>query len=427
MPAVPESVSSSTGLLPSIWPQKNIYELLLGESPLLGIIKKDTGFAENVRNIAVGYAGNQSMSSTLATAKDNAVANKSVQFGISAKSHYGVFHLEGRLMRMAKAGGNMAVLIDPLKRSSENLMKQAKRNFSAWLHGNGGGAFGRMTATSNPATATITLTNAADIRRFEPGMWLQTATTDGASGTVKPGKVQLASVGTEDSPTLTATGNWTAGIATAAASDYIFLDGTFGAVFSGFDAWNPYWLGGSPAAFAGVTRTVSPERLAGIPVNCTTFGSTREAIKRLARRVKDAGGKPDLCAMSTRQFEAFTNALESQGNIVWNKVPSAPVGKVNFGIAYDAVQVMGPSGMIDVLPDAEMPDDTIRVFTKDTWTLASTGPLFQWIEGAGGGKGLSGLMMENSLDEYEGRLVSDCELYCEAPGYNAVGRVVVPT
>ena len=107
--------------------------------------------------------------------------------------------------------------------------------------------------------------------------------------------------------------------------------------------------------------------------------------------------------------------IEVAGTCEYFRSPADWSSKFNFGIKYDAVQIMGPSGPIDCLADPDAPVGVGRMMQKDTWVLASMGELVHWINGANpSGNG----MLENDLDEVEYRMVGDLDLYCEAPGWN---------
>lgn len=411
------AASATYGLIRSLWPQKKVYELLLGESPILGMIRKDQTFAEKVRYVGVGHYGAQGVGVTYQDAKDASRASGSKEFACTVKSYYGSFQLEGRLMRQAKWGKDAAVLVDPLKRESKNVLLAAKRDFAKNLHGAGGGALGRI--LSGQGTPTITLTNSWDFRAFAPKQLLTVSATVG--GAEKAGTAEIVSVGTVTNPTLTISGNWNTAIATIAANDYLYKRGTSGKVFSGFDAWCPNHSG-APGTFLTVDRNEFPEMLAGVSVDLSSF-TLREAITRLARLVFDNGGAPDTVLMSTRNYEALGNALQGAGVLQMTKATAAKVDGFNIGIEYEAIAIMGPSKMMKCVPDPEMPDDVLRVLTLNTWYIGSTGPMFQWMIGRNPDGNLDGLMVENDKDEFNGAFVSDSELVCEAPGWN--GRAII--
>ncbi len=405
---------STYKLIRDLWPQKAIYEALLDNSPTLGIFKKDTNFAEKIRYVGVGYGAPQGVGVAFADATQFKTASKAVEFQVQKASYYGAFSIDGLLWRTYKYGGNKGIIVDPMVRESKNLMRQMKNDLSSYIHGNGVGALGRMTSGSSVASATITLRAGADIRRIEPGMALQTESTGATGGTINAGYVTVASIGgTDTAPTITVDqASWTAGIAASAASDYIYRYGTYDAApLKGLDAWNPSHSG-SPGSFLSVNRNLYANRLAGLVLSATTM-TPRQRILRAARMVADAGGQADTYLMSTRQWENLANELQAANLLKFSKVPAAPIGKLAVGVTYEAIEIMGPTGRIEVFADPWMPDDVERCGQRDTCTLASLGDFLHWDDDASPGTP----MLEDGADAREVRCVGDMAFYNECPGY----------
>lgn len=407
--------SNQTGLVKTIWPQKSIYEIVFRGVPFLGLIPKDENCNEWNWRLAAGYSLAQGLSSTYATARTNRNASKSVEFQLSPYPYYGVELIDGRTMR--RANSDKAYVLNIVKRSAQNLLTQANRDFCYFIHGNGGGALGQIGAT---ATTTITLLNPKDINAFSVGMTIDLSTADGTSGAIRTvvSPAEITQVGTEENPVLTFGANVSTYFGSApAVNDYIFRSGTFGAVMPGLAGWCPAHAG-TPGTFLTVNRNIAPQQLAGVSLSVATL-TVRAAILRIARRVFDQGGTPDLVLLSTTQWENLHNELLTAGSLRMAKVPAAKVGSVSVGIEYDAIEMVGPGGTMRVVPDVFMPATIVRVLTTETWKLRTQGPLFQWIENASLTSG--GLKMENATDDYEMRLISDGALQCEAPGFNGVG------
>lgn len=410
--------SSDYNLLRTLWPQKSIYEVLLNLSPTIGVIRKDTSFYEKTRQIGTGYSSPQGIAfGDFSLAKSAKSASQSVEFSITPKSLYGAFSLEGLLMRRAQS--DKAIIVDPLKRESKNLVHTWMREISRSIHGNGGGALGQLSGSVSGTDAT--LTNYSDTRGFEPKMLVEASATDGTSGSVLSGYVEVSSVQRDETtPKVIATANWTTGIPSIGSGAYLFRRGSFGAALTGFDGWNPLWSTGSlPGTFKGANRDLDPLRLAGICLDARTL-SPRLAALRAARLVHENGGKPDTYILSTQDYENLANELQSAGLLRYSQVPATSIGKFNFGIKYDAIQIMGPAGPIDCIADPDAPVGVGRMLQKDTWVLASMGELVHWIDGANpSGMG----MLEDASDAVEFRMVGDLDMYCEAPGWNCRVRL----
>lgn len=406
---------STYKLIRDLWPQKSIYEALLDNSPTLGIFKKDTNFGEKIRYIGVGYGAPQGIGGAFGDAKQFKTASKAVEFQVQKGSYYGAFSIEGLLWRTYKLTGNKAIIVDPLARESKNLMRQMKNDLSSYIHGDGIGALGRLTSGSSVASATVTLTASADIRRIEPGMALQTESTGATGGSLNAGYVTVASIGgTETAPTITVDqASWTAGIAASAASDYVYRFGVYDSAvpLKGLDAWNPSHSG-SPGTFLSVNRNLYANRLAGRCLTATTM-SPRQRVLRAARMVADVGGNADTYLMSTRQWENLANELQSANMLKFSKVPAAPIGKLAVGVSYEAIEIMGPTGRLEVFADPWMSDSVERCGQRDTCTLASLGDLVHWDDDASPGNP----MLEDAADAREVRAVGDMAFYNECPAY----------
>lgn len=414
---MPAAQFSTYKLIRDLWPQKSIYEALFDNSPTLGIARKDTQFGERIRYIGVGYGAPQGIASDFGTAKATKSASKAAEFQVQKRSYYGAFSIEGLLWRTYKLTGNKAIIVDPMARESKNIMRQMKNDLSTYLHGDGVGSLGRMTAASAPtSSATITLRLGADVRRIEPGMYLETESTGATGGTINTGYVTVNSIGgTDTAPTVVVDQtNWATGIPGVAASDYIYRKGTYDtAPLIGLEAWNPSHTG-SPGTFLSVNRNLYANRLAGLCLDAaTTPMSPRQRILRAARKVADVGGKADTYLMSTRQWENLANELQSQNILRFSKVPAAPVGKISVGVTYDAIELIGPTGRIEVFADPWMQDTIERCGQRDTLVLGSLGELVHWDDEATP----DSPMLEDAADAREVRCVGDMAFYNECPAY----------
>lgn len=414
-------------LIRNLWPKEAIAEQIYKGSPLLGLIQKDTQFAEKIRFISVGTSPPQGIGAGFGQAKTNKTPSTAEEFQITTTPYYGAFSLAGDIYRRFKLTGNKGLIVDPLGRESKNLMRQMKNDLSSFIHGNGGGALARIASTSTLSSQTITLDTTADSRRIVKGMTLWGSTNDGTSGVVLPGFVTVASVGgTPTAPTVTINeASWSSQIVGLTTTSYLFRAGAVGAgaggdgIMDGMESWCPNH-GGTPSVFKGVTRQNAPYQLAGNLLSATTK-SPRQRIM-LASQVQADTGMADgrlVYVTSTRNWTNLYFECSSAQALQMVKAPSAPIGKLAIGVEYDAIRVMGAGGSIDVVADPWAPDNVERLLNLDTWTLASTGDLLHWDDGATPGDP----MLEDAQDAREVRAVGDLALYCDNPWANV--RVAV--
>jgi hypothetical protein len=410
---------STYKLIRSLWPREAIIEQIYKASPLLGMIKKDTNFGEKIRYVTVGTSPPQGLG-TFGQAKANKTASTAEEFQVQLASYYGNFSISGDLYRRYKFTGNKAVLKDPMERDSKGLLKQARNDFSSFIHGNGGGSLGRILSTSTLASQTITLDKGADRRRIVKGMTLWAATTDGTSGSVLTGQVTVASVGgTASAPTVTINeATWSGAISGLTTTSYLFRAGCFGSssVFYGLDAWLPSHSG-SPAAFLGVTRTNAPDQLAGQCLTLTNK-SPRQRIMLAAQAQADSGASDGrmVYVLNTANWTDLYFELSSANMLNMTKAPSAPVGGIKVGVDYEAIKMKGPCGDIEVVADPFAPVAVERLLNLDSFTMASCG---DWDDDATP----DDPMLEDAADAREVRAVGDHALYCNDPWANV--RVAV--
>jgi hypothetical protein len=183
-------------------------------------------------------------------------------------------------------------------------------------------------------------------------------------------------------------------------------------VTDGFESWIPA-TDPTSTLFKAVDRSVDTEGLGGIRLDVSAKTPFNGAMA-LAGAVHDAGGSPDRYIVTTTDWQNLRAELSSAGSLTYTQIPSAAIGKFVPGMKYTAIEIMGPSGPIAVLPDPDATASVGRMHTRETWTLGSMGELIAMIDET---------MMEDAADSFESRFVGDLELYCEAPKYNARGAL----
>lgn len=411
--------ASSWNLGKSLWPQKSIYDLLLKESPLLGNLKKDTEFGEDIRYIAVGSGAPQGVGPVFQIAKANKTGSLADVFQVTAKTYYALFSIDGRLLRKAKF--DKAVIVKPYARESKNAILQWKRDISAFLFGNGGGAIGQLAAATNLATNSFVLRDTSKIRFFYRKMRLNSALTDGTTGTVNSGAMtvlKIAKSGPNKGTITIAEASIAAAIPAATVNDFIFREGVFGNVINGLLSWLPRADPGTtdpvtgqtvPGTFLNVDRTTDTEAYAGIRIDGTKM-TPFNAFMNTAGAITDATGNADLYVLSTTDWQNLRNDTTGTGQVVAQYSPSSGIGTYKPGMKYTALELMGPGGPVKCVADPDCPVGRAFMLESEGWTLASTGELVSLIEGP---------MMEELADSWESRFVGDLELYSENPGHNA--------
>lgn len=382
---------------------------LYDAAPFLAMVAKRKDFRGEDLKVPVRYTNEPGGSATFSKALSNRGPSGYKRFSVVRRRDYAVASISTEMVRASE--GNEAAMISAVDSVMTGLRNTQKRSVVKALFGNGGGA--RAQVASGVASATLTLLNPKDIVFFEPGMWLDGATTDGTSGSVIAGGTSSKIVSVDrDAGTITndAVVNWNnaAGINGLAANNYLFRQGDFGAVLHGLDAWIPASV--SATTFFGVDRTIDSERLAGCRITPTTAGFTYSSIEdaclAILERVYQAGGSPDTIFVHPSRFRQLVRELGARRSYV--------DVKTEVGVGFRGIQIEGQGGPCKVLADPNCQRDVLWALTMDTWTLATLGDLMSVLDDDGN----KPWIREGDDDAIQLRMATYGNLYCDAPGMN---------
>jgi hypothetical protein len=381
------------------------------KSAALGIIKKDTTYGGKeyigaIRN-AVGSTASHTPTVSFGTGGS---ASQYQQWKCQYAQSFASAAITDFALKSSK--GDVNALVDGAMGEFDGAFIDLGQMLGADLYGSGGGSFGQISATSNVGTATITLTDPSGMVSFLDAQVLQLSSDNGYSGSagVRSGTVTLLSVDVM-AGTLTATGNWTAGIAAAAAGDFIYGNGNYQGAYAGFSGWLPDVnnRGNLGTAFNNVVRSLDPVRLAGWAYNGN--GAPKEqTIKRLASYVQRMNGRPDYCLMNPIDYNDIETDLGNR--VQYNTVESFHDAQISF----DAISLATPYGNIKILLDAFCPVGTGYLINFNEWVMPSLGEVPDiW------GEGVDGLTWLRQTDNsYQCRMVAYATTYCSAPGHQGV-------
>lgn len=387
-------------ILKTLYPNGLPKDATYKDNPALALIPKVTDFYGDYKKVPLKYAPNAGRSSVFSTAQSNSSNVKNIAFLVDREKDYAVAQIENELILASK--NNSGAFISALQQEIASAQQNISNSAAQALYGTGSGSIGRISATSNVGTATITLANPDDVVFFEVGYKLQLSTADGG-GAVKSGTVEVAAVNRVTGQ-ITATGNWTAGIATAAANDYIFIQGDYDAKMKGFGAWVPSTAPTS-SPFFGVDRSVDVTRLGGWRGDLSSL-PIEEALIEGGYLIGRDGGKVDHVFMS---FEKYADLIKSLGS----KVQYVDVMAKDAGIGFQGVKVNVGKSIATVIPDRNCPADRMFMLQLDTWKLASLEGMPMILDM----DGLKTLRVSNE-DSLELRVGYYANVICECPGFN---------
>jgi hypothetical protein len=394
-------------VLKTQYTQPKVNSLVYPESPVFAAITKKTNFVGDNKVIAFHYGNPQGRGADFTAGIGNISTSNYAKVTVTRKKDYAFGRVDGEAVDAA--GNDAGALLNALKREIDNAFYTAGRSIAAAMFRNGGGARGQISAGSNTGTATITLANINDIVHFEKDMVLNASDTDGTSGAKRTGTVTVSAVN-RNTGTITASGNWTAGIAAAVAGDYLFQHGDFEAansMLAGLAAWVPT-TDPTSTLFYGLDRSVDVTRLGGLRYTANAGGPIEETLVKCSARLAREGATPDMAVLNPIDLGNLVVALGSK--VVYDRLKSSDDPNIGF----KSVSLMGAKGPIDIVSDLNCPSGGGWMLTKKTWA-------FETLKGAPRILNLDGNDMRASAtaDSYIFRIGYYGNLTCDAPGWNA--------
>jgi hypothetical protein len=400
----------------------NMQHAMMQRSPLFGLLPKDENAGGKRMELPIVTEGNRKRSRTYATAAaatQNTVADA---FEVAYRNNFQFARWTDDLMMDGRQKGEHA-LMEIMETEMEGAKNNLLRDLGRGTYLNHGGAKARSAATGAFSTTVCTLLRPEDAIHFEKGDVIRVSDADGSGGAdaLRAGSVTLASVDYE-AGTLTATGNWSAGITTPTNSDYLFHDGDFGINMYGLDAWIPSVTTGLGTAFNGVTRSTNPTRLAGTRMNAAGLLG-HEVISRLAARMlRVADAVPDVVVVNTETFTDYAVQIENKTYHTIQAINGD--GKRLAKIGYEGLKIAIPGGSVTMLSDPNCPPNRLYMLTAESWKIGSVGKPFR-IVGENGSTGDGLTLRRGTADDWYVEIKSRLNLGCKAPWNNGVALLDV--
>jgi hypothetical protein len=376
-----------------------VENMVYADNPLLAMLPKYEQFGGKNLPIPIIYGNPQGRSAAFQTAQANKTSSQLKDFVLTRNQDYSLASITNEVLEASK--GNANAFMEAATTEIDGAIQSATRSLAIALYGTGSGSIGRV-ANSSFATPVLQLATIDDVTNFEVGMKLQASTANGG-GSVKSGTLTVVGVD-RDLGTVTMSGNLSAGIATIAQNDFLFVEGDYDAKVKGLRAWVPD-SAPSNSPFFSVDRTADSTRLGGIRFDGSAM-PIEEALISAASRVAREGGKPTHCFMNYSEFADLEKALGS-------KVQYVDL-KVNAEIGFRGIVINGPRGPIKVIPDQNCPAGRAFMLQLDVWKLYSLGKAPKILDADG-----MKMLRESNADAVEVRVGYYAQLGCRAPGWNA--------
>jgi hypothetical protein len=397
--------------LKQLYDNKRVRTVVYKNNPLHAMVPKFTVFEGRNMPLVLTSGNPQGRSASFATAQSNKTAGVYRDFLLTRTKDYGLTSIE--LETIQASASDRGAFMRGATAEIDGILNQVARSLSIAEYRNGGGAIGRI--LSGEGTPTITLVDPTDATAFEVGMKLQVSVDDGTGGAgVRVGTVSITAVD-RNLGTVTASGNWTAGIPAVVANDFIFVQGDYNAKIKGLDAWLPVTV--TAPAFFGVVRTEDPVRLGGVKHDGSGQTTEEALIDAAAKTNAIGGGTPDYVFMHPRNVRDLVKLLDSR--IEYHDVKPGGLPE-DAEIGFRAVLLQADHGILRVVADRNCIVDTAFMLQLDTWVLASLGEAPKILEGLG-----QRFIWDANADSVEIRTGYYGQLGCMAPGYNC--RVTLPS
>lgn len=356
-------------------------------------------------------------SSTFATANAATTNNSTFEkFSVPFTSHYRVPKIDNGLIQRTLTGSEDAF---------ERALLETDRGIQAegnWInfriYRSRGGAIGRMTNTGF-ATAVMTVDDAAALYAVQKNDVIKLASTDGTSGAVRAGSLTVLSVQypTQGSTagSITFTGNISAGVAAAAANDYIFLDGDFGLAPAGFADYIPDNSTAAATALYGFTRS-GDNRLGGAIVDGTNM-SVFELITDMMTASLQYGGTEGSRTLFCNPFATGDLVKQLDGKWMITQACDMKGAKI-ADVGFNSVRFNMFGMEATLVLDRMCPVKRIYSVDMDDWTMLHAGaaPAFLLQQQTG-----NILKPSETIDGWECRIGEYLNFSTSAPHKNAVG------
>ena len=403
--------SNFSAALKQRFPDWMIQKLVYTNRPLMALLPKFTDAVGDVIKFPSVYADANNVSADFSTALAGTSGVQTSAFLVTRKSHYANCALSNESIEASK--NNQGAFLQYLETSVTSSINALSNELAKGIYRDGTGAIGIHASDSGSGPTTITLSDANDIVNFEVGMQVQ-AWASGGSPRAATGVI--TKVDRE-------AGTFTCGedLSTWSASDYISVKGNKDAVLSGIGAWVPY---GSTrptklaSSFYSVDRTIDPIRLGGVYLDKSGSALEEGMIDGLNKAVQIGDGNFDVVMMNPMDFSNLEKALGSKVQRVQMSTEIKEGGVVRGVLGFNALEIYYAGGSVKVMADRFCPKGYAYALQLDTWKLCSIGDAVRLFDGDG-----LKYLRSTTADAITFRLFSYSNMYCTAPGKNAILKI----
>lgn len=399
-------------MLKTLYPKKRVENLVYADRPMLAWLpKSDTFYGEN-KKVPLIYGNPAGRSATFSVAQGNKTNTKSAAFLVERVRNYELISIDNETIEASQ--NDAGAFASARQVEIDGAFQNISNDMSADVVGKGSGSRGQLSATQNLSSSVVVLSQPEDIVKFEVGMPIVLSATDGG-GSVKSGVMYIISVDRMAGTFVVSAsqGGVAANIGTivgtAAASDYLFVQGDYDAKMAGLQAWLPYG-GPTSSPFFGVDRTIDPTRLAGITEDLSSYSIEEALIQGAKLMYREGQNKYDAIWLNETKYAELIMALGAK--VQYTTMQVTPE------ISFQGCKFQAHNKIVTVYCDKMLPVDSAFFLTRMTWEVAS-------LKGAPRILNMDTLeaLREATSDGIEIRIGYYANMHCNAPGFNGHFKV----
>lgn len=395
-------------VLKELYPSGVPEDLATKKHTFVRMVPKQGGFTGESMVVPMLYDYPGGRSATISVLLDSAgpiAQSRHIKMNITRAKDYAATWIDSETIKAT--GDDKGAFVKARQYEVDNMFKSLGNSLGHAIYRNGTGTLGRMLTGDTINDDEFVLANRGDAKHFRVGMQIQFTNGDGGALRDSGDYVTVLGVDeatgtiTHDAVDLTAT---ITGV--TAATDYVIARGDRNLKIKGLASWIPLTAPSSGESFFGADRSVQPNRLAGVRINQPNY-PIEDLILEVGETINEQGGDPTHAFISHRRWVTLAKRLNAK--VEYQK------GGGSMDSFAGSFPVHLSSGVVNVYPDSDCPDDLGYVLTMDSWCLHHLGGLPELVQD----DGLTALRRaaEDSI-EVRGRYYG--QLVCYAPGHNGV-------
>ena len=398
-------MTAFAGMLKEHYTGDKPLNLVYKDRPFLALIPKYKKFGGKYLPVPITYANPAGRSATFSYARANKASSKHQEFLLTRCKDYTFASIDGETMDASESDKD--AFIDAFTSEMDGAFNTAANSVSNSLFRNGTGSIGKIGATTNVATTTLTLANADDVVNFEVGQTIVASTADGG-GAVKAtaaveNKLTVVGIDRVNGVLTMSAAMDSFGAQDWAVADFLFTQGDYGLKMKGLDAWIP------------VTHPTAGDNF---------FGVDRSYDTRLSGLRSDGTNKPieealiDSLMLGSREGASFSHIFLNP--MKWGILEKSLGSKVQYVdiksevfIGFTGIYLSTPKGKIPVLADKDCQSNIAWHLQMDTWKLYTLGEAPRLLDRDG-----NRVLRETDDDGVEMQIGTYGQIGCKGPGFN---------